>query len=271
MAKSVNDIFNILTTLHIKKHRSNRYGTTLGAAMKDERIPNPVLAYPCLRTGLKSQSISDYLESLGWILTRRCKVADIYHHHRYPGYQLEIETDRVCEFGFVLPVQIAHKGEELAALAHFWRNDRVDGINIQVEAIPDDWPDDFPRERSVLVRQSNGTISICHRQNLVEIQIMLSALEQGCDPVFLPDDQLRKWCQQINLPDWLSGIQTGTVGIDHLNPEDVHHHYFVDSKVWLSLPNEIVQKMEVADRAICETALGMKLEEYQRCFMGVRF
>lgn len=71
-------------------------------------------------SGIAETEHSIYLASQGWQLVSRGKVRDIYRHPQQEDLLVQVATDRISIFDFVLPALVPRKGEVLTALTWYW-------------------------------------------------------------------------------------------------------------------------------------------------------
>lgn len=69
---------------------------------------------------VRESEASQYLLDKGFKLYHRGKVRDTFEVPGHPDRLLQVATDRLSIFGFVLPVLLPRQGEVLTALTRFW-------------------------------------------------------------------------------------------------------------------------------------------------------
>ncbi|MBI4133653.1 phosphoribosylaminoimidazolesuccinocarboxamide synthase [Candidatus Uhrbacteria bacterium] len=69
-----------------------------------------------------------HLQQFGLVLMRHGKVRDTYHLPGHPHVLLQVASDRISIFDFVLPATVPGKGALLTALTVFWLRDMLGNI-----------------------------------------------------------------------------------------------------------------------------------------------
>lgn len=86
------------------------------------KIPESILEYPRVRVDREVRPLRRFLEALGYVLIHQGKVRDTYllPQGRDQSLLLQVATDRLSIFDFVLYILVLGKGRSLTAQNHFW-------------------------------------------------------------------------------------------------------------------------------------------------------